>query len=387
MGFDCSKADNSLFMKTSKSGTLLILIYVDDIIITGSNEVEIEKLVAVLNTKNQSPSSEISSPPSPSKPGFTQQVSLPEPSAPLPAPPHQTFHEMLYQVTFLLKIMSFSMLSKASIMKYRSSEFEAGGYKWILSVYPIGNKTKDAQDHISIYLELADTTKLGTCWEINSTINFFIYDHVRDKYVSRQDAKVKRFHCMKTQWGIPKFIDHETFNNPSNGYLVNDSCTFGVEVFIVKNTFKVESISMIRSAVSCKYSWKFDLVSRRTNQEVYESKQFFGADYKWSILFLPNGIQGDAQIWNNYITVGLKLDTSNFPSGKKLFTHFTLRMKDQINNDDYERSDTELISLRVGGFRRFMALTKFRDPEKGFLVNDACIVEAEFEVLGIVTVE
>ena len=50
MGFDCSKADNSLFMKTSKSSTLLILIYVDDIIITGSNEVEIEKLVAVLNS-------------------------------------------------------------------------------------------------------------------------------------------------------------------------------------------------------------------------------------------------------------------------------------------------------------------------------------------------
>ncbi|KAL5564064.1 hypothetical protein UlMin_033811 [Ulmus minor] len=37
-------------MKTSKSSTLLILIYIDDIIITGSNEVEIEKLVAVLNS-------------------------------------------------------------------------------------------------------------------------------------------------------------------------------------------------------------------------------------------------------------------------------------------------------------------------------------------------
>ncbi|KAL5557093.1 hypothetical protein UlMin_039329 [Ulmus minor] len=36
-------------MKTSKSTTLLILIYVDDIIITGSNKVEIEKLVVVLN--------------------------------------------------------------------------------------------------------------------------------------------------------------------------------------------------------------------------------------------------------------------------------------------------------------------------------------------------
>ncbi|KAL5556057.1 hypothetical protein UlMin_038293 [Ulmus minor] len=338
--------------------------------------------------KNGSPSSEISSPPTPSKPGFTQQVTLPEPSAPLPAPPHQTFHERdALPSHFLLKIVSFSILSKASITKYCSSEFEAGGYKWILSVYPIGDKTKDAQDHISIYLELADTNKLGTCWEINSTFNFFIYDQIRDKYVSLQDEKVKRFHCMKTQWGIPKFIDHETFNNPSNGYLVNDSCTFGVEVFIIKNTFKVESISMISSPMKCKYSWKFDGVSRRTDQELYTSKQFFGADYKWSILFWPNGIKEDAQIWNNYISLGLRLDTSNFPPGKKLFTHLTLRMMDQINYDHYEQSDTKLISLVAGGFRQFMSLAKFRDPENGFLVDEACIIEAEFEVLGIVTVE
>ena len=31
---------------------------------------------------------------------------------------------------FLLKIVSFSILSKASITKYCSSKFEAGGYKW-----------------------------------------------------------------------------------------------------------------------------------------------------------------------------------------------------------------------------------------------------------------
>ncbi|KAL5556065.1 hypothetical protein UlMin_038301 [Ulmus minor] len=335
--------------------------------------------------KTQIPSSEISSPPSPSKPSFTQQVTLPEPSAPLPAPPHQ---RDALPSHFLFKIVSFSVLSKASITSYRSSEFEAGGYTWILTVDPTGDVNQGAQDHISIYLELADTTKLGTGWEINSIFNFFIFDHVRNKYVSHQDAKVKRFHCMMTKLGISKFIDHETFNNPSNGYLVNDSCTFGVEVFIVKNTFKAESISMIRSPVSCKFSWKFDGVSTRANQELfYESKEFFGADYKWSILYWPNGIKKDAQSWNNYIAVGLKLDTSNFPSGKKLFTHFTLRMKDQINNDDYERSDTKQISSLLGGFRRFMSLPKFRDPEKGFLVDNACIIEAEFEVLGIFTVE
>nr|GMN75256.1 hypothetical protein TIFTF001_056755 [Ficus carica]GMN75264.1 hypothetical protein TIFTF001_056756 [Ficus carica] len=34
-----------------------------------------------------------------------------------------------------------------------------------------------------------------------------------------------------------------------------------------------------------------------------------------------------------------------------------------------------------------MSLTKFKDPENGFLVNDTCIIEAEAEVLGLVTLE
>ncbi|KAL5547007.1 hypothetical protein UlMin_006694 [Ulmus minor] len=44
-----SRVDNSLFMKITKTSTLLILIYVDDIIVTGSNKEEIEKLIIVLN--------------------------------------------------------------------------------------------------------------------------------------------------------------------------------------------------------------------------------------------------------------------------------------------------------------------------------------------------
>lgn len=39
------------------------------------------------------------------------------------------------------------------------------------------------------------------------------------------------------------------------------------------------------------------------------------------------------------------------------------------------------------GFRDFMSQAKFKDPENGYLVDDACIIEAEFEVLGLVTVE
>ncbi|KAL5557140.1 hypothetical protein UlMin_039376 [Ulmus minor] len=49
MGFNFSRADNSFFLKITETSTLLILIYVNDIIIPGSNKEEIEKLITILN--------------------------------------------------------------------------------------------------------------------------------------------------------------------------------------------------------------------------------------------------------------------------------------------------------------------------------------------------
>ena len=49
MGFCFSKADHSLFMRFSTSSTLFILVYVDDIIVTGSCKEEIEQVILLLN--------------------------------------------------------------------------------------------------------------------------------------------------------------------------------------------------------------------------------------------------------------------------------------------------------------------------------------------------
>ncbi|KAK6775855.1 hypothetical protein RDI58_026856 [Solanum bulbocastanum] len=38
----------------------------------------------------------------------------------------------------------------------------------------------------------------------------------------------QRFHNIMTEWGFSKCISHKTFREPSNDYLVNDRCVFGV---------------------------------------------------------------------------------------------------------------------------------------------------------------
>ena len=51
---------------------------------------------------------------------------------------------------------------------------------------------------------------------------------------------MKRFHKMKTKWGFAQLVPRGTFKEPSNGYLVDDTCVFGAEVFVIENTAKWE---------------------------------------------------------------------------------------------------------------------------------------------------
>ncbi|KAF5463871.1 hypothetical protein F2P56_013999 [Juglans regia] len=50
-GFFCSTADPSLFINHSAHGTLVLLLYVDDIILTGSSDKLIDQFIAVLHTE------------------------------------------------------------------------------------------------------------------------------------------------------------------------------------------------------------------------------------------------------------------------------------------------------------------------------------------------
>ncbi|KAM6563866.1 hypothetical protein CsatB_023864 [Cannabis sativa] len=254
---------------------------------------------------------------------------------------------------FLLKIESFASLSKSPITHYRS-EFEAGGYNWEISIFPNGDKTNGGEDHISVFLRLIDTN-LPIGWEVHAIFTFFLYDQIREQYVTSQDnANVLRFHAMKTKWGIIKYIDLKTFNDSSNGFLVNGSCAFGAEIFVVKNTIKGECLTMIEDPIKCTNTWKIGDFSAIT-QDRHASQPFFGGDYIC------------------------------LPPKTKLFVNYVLRLKHQINGKDFEqKANNVFFSSNGWGFPTFMSLAKFKQLDNGFLLNDTCIIEAQFEVLGLI---
>ncbi|XP_028085241.1 MATH domain and coiled-coil domain-containing protein At3g58210-like [Camellia sinensis] len=286
---------------------------------------------------------------------------------------------------YSFKIQSFSSLSKTSIEKYSSDKFEAGDYKWKLSIYPNGNKDRDGQGHVSISLTLVDASSLLAGWEVKAIVNFFVFDQVGDKYYTLSAGKVRHFHAMQTELGVPKFIDLEVFSDSSNGYLVNDTCVFGIDIFILKQTHKGEKLSMVKEIVTDSYIWNIKSFST-LNLDRYESETFIVRDHKWKILIYPRG-NGEGK--GNSMSMFLCLDETTLPPDTKLFVKFLLRVISQTptksDNFEFKVENHFGPSCLTWGAQKFMSIVKLNDPKKGYLVGDTCIAEANVTLIGEVT--
>ncbi|KAH7565366.1 hypothetical protein JRO89_XS09G0196400 [Xanthoceras sorbifolium] len=270
---------------------------------------------------------------------------------------------------YLIKIESFSIL-KASIKTCISDEFDAGDYKW----------SRNGKDHVSIYLELVQTNAFPNGWEVIGISKFFIFNQLQNKYFSSKDWCENRYHAINTRCGIAKFINVNTFSNPVNGYLIDDTCVFGAEVFVVKSTFKERCLSMINDPSTYFYTWKVTKFSTLV-EEKFVSESF--GHYKWNVLLCPNG---NGRGKGNCISIFLEVPRSSIPANTKLFLKYILRVKDQKNGKHVYTEGNELFASNkaVLGLPEFLSLAKLRDPKMGYLVDDTLIIEAEVTLLGLV---
>ncbi|GAV71632.1 MATH domain-containing protein [Cephalotus follicularis] len=286
---------------------------------------------------------------------------------------------------YIVKIQSFSLLTKNTIEKYESADFEAGGYKWKLVLYPNGNQNKIATEHISFYLAMADTSSLRSGWEVYAVVRLFLLDQNQDSYLILQDAmgKERRFHQLKLEWGFDQFIPIKAFNDAGNGYLVNDTCVFGAEVFVSKERGigNGECLSMIKDPISSKHVWKIENFSN-LHSECYDSEVFFAGDQKWKIFVYPKGKRHGI---GSHLSLYLALaDPTTLPAGSKIFAEFTLRILDQVKARHIAGKATYWFSASTPetGWARFVSFTYFYQSSNNCLVWDTCKVEAEVTVHG-----
>ncbi|KAB2092907.1 hypothetical protein E1A91_A02G066100v1 [Gossypium mustelinum] len=288
---------------------------------------------------------------------------------------------------YILKIMSFSLLAKTGIDKYESGEFEAGGYKWKLVLYPHGNKSRNVKEHLSLYLVFADVASLIRLdSEVHAVFRFFLLDQTKDNYLVVHDAtgKERPFHRSMHQWGFDQLIPIRSFNDVGNGYLLDDSCVFGAEVFVTKEmtSGKGECLSMIKDALSSKHVWKIENFSN-LDSEYKESQQFFAANHKWKIHLFPRGRRHGL---GTHISMYLALaDSATLLDGSKIFAEFTLRILNQQQSRHIAGKVSHWFSSssQESGWEKFVSLAYFYHASSGCLVKDICMVEAEVTVHAV----
>ncbi|KAJ1418701.1 TRAF-like [Sesbania bispinosa] len=288
---------------------------------------------------------------------------------------------------YIVRIESFSLLAKNSIERYESGKFDAGGYKWKLVLYPSGNKSKNVKDYISLYLALDEPSSLHPGWEIYVNFRFFLFDQNNDNYLVVQDAvrKERRFHKMKVEWGFDQFIPLKDFNHGSKGYLVDDICAFGAEVFVCRERSKSkgESLIMMKDAIAYKQVWDINNFSK-LDSECYDSKPFNAGNYKWKIKLYPKG--KDAGL-GSHLSLYLALaNPTALSTGSRIYAQIILRILDQKQAKHHFGKANYWFSAssHENGASRFLLISNFTSQYLGYLVKDSCLVEAEVTILGVV---
>ncbi|CAA0833294.1 TRAF-like family protein [Striga hermonthica] len=278
----------------------------------------------------------------------------------------------------LIKIKSFSLFEKHGIKKFKTSEFESGGYKWKLKIYPNGRDRDEG--YVSLYLAIVDDG-LPAGWEVNAVFTICLFNQISCNY--RYSLGIsRRFLAMKREWGFSKFISKKELNDPQNGYLSHDdNCVFGAEVFVKENKAVIDCLSL-KNVVDAPFKKEWNIPNFSTLGSEWYSPKFSGGGYEWIIELHTNGYGEDS---GRFLSLFINYMPKN-GNNERLHTFFTLRMKNQLSNEHHERVYSHWFSAAEEvnwGLPSFIELDVLNDPNKGFIVNDCCIIEVEISVQAI----
>ena len=101
------------------------------------------------------------------------------------------------------------------------------------------------------------------------------------------DGAVKRFNTEKKEWGFEQLIDLASFENTNEGYIVQDTCSFGVEIFIVKPAKVQEKVTFVSNPPRNVFTWMIPHFSDMEDK-FYYSDDFLVGDRYWLVLVISN---------------------------------------------------------------------------------------------------
>ncbi|CAN6218866.1 unnamed protein product [Urochloa humidicola] len=251
------------------------------------------------------------------------------------------------------------------------------GLEWYLVLNPRDRKTNDAKEHISLKLGLSQSSvKLDTI--IEASFKFLIYDQCYGKHV--EQLVNHSFQTASTKSGTSCMMPLETLK--TSGFLVNNSCTFGIEFIEVATvkinaaleTLFVKNKNFINTAKV--HIWEIEDYFALKNPSY--SPEFEVTGYRWYIDMYPTSD-------GKHLSLFLNMKNPNdLPKDSGKLVDYTLSIKDLENGKDFKRIGRAQFSDKGSGWgwSKFISLEDFKDASKGYLIKGKCCVEAEVAIVG-----
>ncbi|XP_048537587.1 uncharacterized protein LOC125516124 isoform X1 [Triticum urartu] len=288
------------------------------------------------------------------------------------------------EITFKWRIDGFSSLLDKGKSWTNSSVFEIRGHNWHLMLNPRDRKSGDENEYVSLMLVLFQVSERSHT-VVEATFKFLIYDQSHGKHHEQHQVS-HNFQATSRISGSPCMIPLTKLKEQSSGFLVKDSCVFGIQ-FIkvvavkgndVSETLFVQKISNICSDPQI-YTWNIDDFFVLKNPST--SPEFELCGHKWSITLYPSGSDKNGNYLSLYLSTKVP-DT--FHKDSAILADVSISIKDQETGKHMKLSGRLQFNNRAltWGWEKFISLEDFKDSSKGYLVKTKCCIEAQVAVIG-----
>ncbi|CAL4933910.1 unnamed protein product [Urochloa decumbens] len=303
-----------------------------------------------------------------------------------PAVPASASPETEEKSSFKWRIDGFSSLLDKQDGWTDSGYFEIKGLKWYLQLNLKDRKRGDKRDYVSLILVLSKTSDLKSDIVVEASFKLLIYDQAYGKH-----SKHEFSHHFQTEEsrssGVSCMIPVETLKEPSSGFIVGDSCVFGVELIkltITKAKHSSDKVQVQKTngfSTREAYTWVIDDFLALKGR--CYSPEFEIGGHKWYLTMCPSGIDDSGEFLSLYLHMA-KPEASLRSSESEVLVELSLSIKDQVtSNINTKTGRCQFLATKEEGdgwgWAKFMAVKSVKD---WYLVKGSCLVEADVAIVG-----
>ncbi|ORX83233.1 hypothetical protein BCR32DRAFT_267120 [Anaeromyces robustus] len=237
-------------------------------------------------------------------------------------------------------------LIKSSKKVIYSPEFEIGGYKWKIHLYPNGNYPEN-RDYISLYLHNENVANNSFA---HILLDYSLYMRNYKDYScfnSIQSENSCNYNDEEQEHGKERFIkltDLYIKNKITNIPIIEDNkIVIGTYIRI----YRYDKENLIKDIKSLLYNnnrnvndiidenhceWKIDNWDNIKNKNMVKSPAFFIGNNKWDITIYPNGYDKEAKDYVSFNLTNLTIkENDNAKDNNNLYTSFAYYIRNKNN--------------------------------------------------------